>query len=87
MTLIEGCGQHREGDGSFFRLPHFVTVLKGKIVEKLCHWFVEILKMNETCIHPIVITKNFDISRKLSLNICMKNLDNRKYFIYRNKFM
>jgi hypothetical protein len=34
---------------------------------------------------PIVKTKDFDLGRKLGLDICMKNLKNIKYFIFRMK--
>ena len=74
MTLIKGCEQHLEGVGSFFQPPHSVKGLKDKTFEKLYHWFVKILEINETCIHPIIRTKNFDTSKKLGLNMCMKSL-------------
>jgi hypothetical protein len=34
---------------------------------------------------PIVRTKDFDLGRKLGLDMCMKNLKNRKYFVFRMK--
>jgi hypothetical protein len=34
---------------------------------------------------PIVRMKDFDLGRKLGLDICMKNLQNRKYFVFRMK--